>query len=53
MDHIYGNQIQYYNDLHMQLPEAVVLTLLRQILQIFLMRIRSVSEVSLNMLIML
>lgn len=37
----------------MQLPEAAVQMLLRQILQIFLTRIRNVSELSLNMLIML
>lgn len=37
----------------MQLPEAAVQMLLRHILQMFLTRIRSVSEVSLRMLIML
>lgn len=38
---------------HMQLPEAAVQMLLRQILQNILTLIRSVSEVSVNMLIML
>jgi hypothetical protein len=37
----------------MQLPEAAVQMLLRQILQNILTLIRSVSEVSVNMLIML